>query len=496
LTKMYSELFKLSRKLNRLFFYKVLFLLLLNTSVSPQSNGDIYRKYVELFPIAKNVPSLSAGISKENKIVFIGSAGYINLENNVPATTKSVYRLASISKSITAVAILQLFEAGKLNLDEDVSKYVKYFPKKKWPVSIRRILNHTSGIRTYRNDEEFNNTKNFPDIKSSVFYFANDSLEHQPGTRYLYSTLSYNLLAAVIEEVSGKSYNNYIREKIFNPAGMSSAYLDFHQNIIPNRASGYQKNKLRLMENASLADLTIKFPGGGIATSIEDLIKFGNALLNNTLIQAATLDSALQPTKLLSGKIIQYGLGFDTRKDEFGNLYFGHSGGGTGFTSNLIIYPDDKIVAAYLLNIRDRNLENPAQLFAWHLMGEKTLEMPKKPLSDWMLTLIDKDSIESILNTFDSFREDSSNVFLTGVTELKNFGYDLLAYKKYTEAIAVFSKLIDSDPALVDGYIGLGDTYLNDDNRGLALRNYRRVLRIDPNNEYAKRMIKSIENKN
>lgn len=461
-----------------------------------QSDSDIYRKFVDLFPSVKNIPSLSVAISKDNKMIFAGSSGVINIENNVPATTKSVYRLASISKSITAVAIMQLVERGKLSLDEDISKYLPYFPKKKWPVTLRRILNHTSGIRTYRNDEEFNNKTNFPDIKSTVLYFANDSLEYQPGTKYLYSTLSYNLLAAIIEEVSGQSFYSYIRNKIFNPAGMNSAYLDFYQNIIPNRASGYQKNKLRKIENATLSDLTIKFPGGGIATSVEDLIKFGNALLNNSLINSSTLDTMLQPSKLLNGKTIQYGLGFDTRKDEYGNEFFGHTGGGTGFVSNLLIYPDEKIVSAHLINIRDRNLENPSQLFAWHLMDEKPLEMPKAPVSEKLLELAESDSIESVISFFDIAKTDSSSVYIADLPELKNFGYDLLAYKRYTDAIAVFSKMISSDPELIDGYIGLGDTYLNDDNRGLALRNYRRVLRIDPNNEYAKRMIRSIENKN
>ena len=466
------------------------------TSSYSQTNDDIYRKFVDLFPSVKNIPSLSAAISKDNKIIFSGSAGFINIENDVPATTKSVYRLASISKSITAVAIMQLAEKGKLNLDEDITKYLPYFPKKKWPVTIRQILSHTSGLRTYRNEEEFNSKISFPDIKSTVMYFANDTLQHQPGSKYLYSTLSYNVLAAIIEEVSGISFSNYIKEYIFKPAGMTTAYFDFYNNIIPNRASGYQKNKYREIENAPLTDLSIKFPGGGFATSIEDLIKFGQALLNNTLIKPATLETMLKPTELINGKIIPYGLGFDSRKDEYGNTYFGHTGGGTGFLSNLLIYPDEKIVSAHLINIIDRNLENTAQLFVWNLLGVKQLEMPKKPISQKLLQIAQSDSIQSAIKFYEDAKNESSEVYQTDISEFKSFGYDLLVYKKYSDAIAVFTKMIDSNPDLIDGYIGLGDTYLNDDNRGLALRNYRHVLRIDPNNEYAKRMIGKIENKN
>lgn len=480
-------------KRNFLLKFLFLFIIVVSISLFSQDRSEIYKKFVSLYPGNKNVPSLAAGIIQNNKVIYVGASGMIDIENNVPASTKSVYRLASISKLITSVAIMQLVQNKKISLDEDVRKYLPYFPKKKWQFTVRQVLSHTSGLRTYKNNEEFNSTTNFPDIKSTIVYFSSDSLDFQPGTRYQYSTLSYNVLAAIIEEVSGLSFADYIKEKICLPSGMNNTYLDYVNNIIPNRAKGYQKNKFREIENAPLADLTIKFPGGGIASCIEDLLKFGQALLNNTLISKEMLDTMTTPVKLNNGRLLSYGLGTDVREDEYENRYFGHSGGGTGFVSHLFVYPEEKIVSAYLLNIRDRNLENPAQLFVWELLGNRPLGIPKKPVSDLLLEKTETDSIAAVIELYDIIKSDSTDVFIADVNELKNFGYDLLARKKYSEAILVFSKMTVDEPSLIDGYIGLGDTYLNDNNRGLALRNYRRALNIESSNSYCKKMIEKIE---
>ncbi len=137
-----------------------------------QNQNDDFQKFINEYRINKEVPSIAAGLSQNGNIVWMGSSGYINLENNVPANTNSVYRIASISKSITAVAIMQLVEKGKIKLDTDIRSYISYFPKKRWIVTVRHLLNHTSGIRTYKGPDEVHSKTNFPTIKSSVLYFA------------------------------------------------------------------------------------------------------------------------------------------------------------------------------------------------------------------------------------------------------------------------------------------------------------------------------------
>ena len=248
---------------------KAILLALLFLTVSfPQISLYKLNLYTEEYVKRNSLPSVSAGLTEKNKIVWTDYVGSIDLENNVPAEKNSLYRVASISKSITAVAVMQLVEQGKIKLDSDARNYLPYLPAKKWRFTVRQLLNHTSGIRNYKSEEEFNSKINFKSVRDAMMYIGMDSLEYQPGTKYVYSTLAYNLLAGIIEQVSGMSYESYLQKNIFEPLKMASTKLDFYDKIIPNRAKGYQKNSLRQFENAPIADLTIKFPGGGILSTV------------------------------------------------------------------------------------------------------------------------------------------------------------------------------------------------------------------------------------
>ena len=165
--------------------------------------------FINEYKANKNIPSVSGGVSLNGKIIWLGAVGLADIENNVPAKPNTVYRIASISKAITSVAIMQLFEQGKIKLDEDARTYLPYFPKKKWKFTVRQLLNHTSGIRNYRYGE-FNSTESFKSIKDAIRVVMDDSLQFEPATKYQYTTLGYNLLAGIIENVSGMSYEQYL----------------------------------------------------------------------------------------------------------------------------------------------------------------------------------------------------------------------------------------------------------------------------------------------
>lgn len=495
LTKHFMSL-QLFPKLFFHIYYKNFFILLfLSVSLWGQNQNDEFIKFINEYRINKDVPSIAAGISQNGKILWMGSSGFINLENYVSANVNSVYRIASISKSITAVAIMQLVERGKIKLDTDIRSYLSYYPKKRWTITVRHLLNHTSGIRTYKGPDEIHSKTNFPTIKSSVLYFAYDSLQYEPGTKYLYSTLTYNVLAAIIETVSGQSFGEYLKQNIFNIAGMSNSYLDYYNILIPNRADGYQRNEYRKIENAPLADLTIKFPGGGILSSVEDLLKFAIALQSDRLIKQSTLDSMLVPTQLKNGETRNYGLGFTLGIDENGRNYFGHQGGGTGFTSNLIIFSNEKLAAVYLINIRDRFLEDPAMTLTRSMIIKDKIPSPKSSISDRLFSIITNAGIDSALLFYDKSKIDSLSVYQISKEELRLLGYDLSNIRMFKEAITIFNLIIETNPEYADAYIGLGDVFFKDNNMGLALRNYRRGLKFAPKDEYILKMIKKIEQK-
>ena len=253
---------------------------------------------------------------------------------------------------------MQLVEKGKIKLDDDIRKYVPYFPKKKWDITIRQILSHMSGIRSYR-PGEFDSKNSYMEIKDAIMVFANDTLETMPGLKYNYNTISFNLLAAVIENVSNLSFGEYLKKNIFEPAGMSSSKLEMQAELVNNRARGYV-NTMDSLKNAPLADLSFKYPGGGILSTIEDLLKLGNALLENKLISKASLEAMCTPAVLNNGEKLGYGLGMGFGIDTLMGKFYGHAGGGTGFSSHFVVFPDSNAVFAFLINTRSSNLDNPA----------------------------------------------------------------------------------------------------------------------------------------
>jgi len=345
-----------------------------SSSAFSQSIEPLLDKYLEAYYKAKNVPSVCAGALVEGKLLWVKGLGYADVENSVRTNTQTVYRIASVSKPITAIAVMQLVEKGLIKLDDDISKYVPYFPKKKWPVTVRELLTHTSGIRGYR-PGEFDSKEFYSGIKEAVLTLASDSLEFKPGTKYSYNTLAYNLLAAAVENVSKLSFGDYLKKRVFDPAGMSLTKLEVQADIVTNRAHGYVKTADSI-KNAPLADLSVKYAGGGIISNVEDLLKLGKALIENKLILKSTLDSMLVPTFLPNGERIDYGLGFGFGSDSLNRRSFSHAGGGTGFCSHFAVYPEQKAVFVYLINTRENNLDNPALDIASIVLFDGNKEIP------------------------------------------------------------------------------------------------------------------------
>ncbi len=437
------------------------------------------------------MPSISAGISIRGKTYWLDAAGYSDIENHVPANPKTIYRIASISKVITAVAVMQLVEKHKINLDDDARKYIPYFPKKRWKFTIRQILQHTAGLRTYINQDEFNSKNYFESTKDAVMLMANDSLVYKPGTKFLYTTLGYNLLAAIIEHVSGLSFQEYLEKNIFQPAKMISTKVEHQHEIIYDRARGYSRNGFRKLINAPLADLSIKYAGGGIISNTEDLLKFADCLLNGKLIKRYTLDMMLVPTKLPNGQILDSGLGFEINKDASGRFYFGHLGGGTGFVSLLVIYPEYYLASVDLININDRDLGRPAFDLANILLDNEYIH-PKKSLADRMMEVTLAANVDSAFKVFRKIKSDSAAYYNTDKTEFNNLGYDLIGLKRYSDAVKIFNFLASEDSSDRSGFIGMGNSYYYEGNKQLALLYFDKALKLDPKNKYISDMIRKI----
>lgn len=297
----------------------------------------------------RQIPGLSVAVAVGNGPVWSKGYGFADLENFVPATERSRYRLASISKPITAVALVQLVEQGKARLSDDVRKHVPTFPEKRWTVTLAHLLGHLGGVRGYRGDET-QSTRHYPNVRDGLEMFAGDPLEHEPGTKYLYSSYGFNLAGAAAEAIAGKPFRQLLAEHVFRPAGMLHARDDHAFAIIPGRVEGYRKTKAGEIQNCVLADTSNKVPGGGLIATATDVVLFGRAVMDGTLVKPETRERMWTPGRTKDGKPVSYGLGWNVTRFD-GNTRVYHGGGQPGTATFLDLLPKQKIVVAVLTNL-------------------------------------------------------------------------------------------------------------------------------------------------
>jgi serine beta-lactamase-like protein LACTB len=278
-----------------------------------------------------------------------------DLENYAPATEHTLYRLGSVSKPLTVTGALQLWEHGKLDLDAPLQKYCPQFPEKQWPITTRELLGHLGGIRHYKSDPqqdlEGNNTKHFDDpIAGGIQFFANDPLVAQPGTKFNYSTMGYTLVGCAMQGASSESYTDYMREKVFLPAGMASTQPDDRNKLIEWRTRFYSQDGHGVTINADFLDSSYKIPGGGLISSADDMAKFEAALLDDKLMKRATRDLMWTPQKTSDGKQNGYAMGWGATKIA-GVDCMAHSGAQQGTSTVVVLAPEQRDGVVVLVNM-------------------------------------------------------------------------------------------------------------------------------------------------
>lgn len=287
-------------------------------------------------------------VSKKNKIVWSGSLGYADIVNKVYVTDSTKFRINSISKSITSLALVKLVSEGKLDLDSPIQKYIPEFPKKSSPITIRQLAGHLAGFRDYdeNNLNDYIRTEHFDNSIQALKIFENDTLLFEPGTRFHYSTFGWNLIGAIIEKVSGKDYLTYMASNFWEPLGLENTCGDNIKNKISNRSKFYDVTG----EEDDLGDFSYKYAGGGLLSTGKDLIKIGNEILNGSHIDTKMKKSLFQTQRTTDNKETGYGLGWYIGKDKNGHRIWYHSGDSFSGSSYLLIYPDDDIVVSFLAN--------------------------------------------------------------------------------------------------------------------------------------------------
>jgi serine beta-lactamase-like protein LACTB len=302
--------------------------------------------------LARGIPGITMAVAVDGKIVYSEGYGLADLEQRVPVWPTTKFRIASISKPLTAVALMQLVETGKVDLDAPIQKYVPSFPDKGALITTRMVAGHLAGIRHYK-DKEFEISKHYDSVTEGLKIFEDDPLVAPPGTKFSYSSYGFNLVSAVIEAASGENFLAYMQNHVFTPLGMPHTTADQNKQIVEERARFYELAKAGNAENTPYVDNSYKWAGGGFLSTAEDLVRFGSALLRPRFLKQESLKQLFTSQKTKAGEETGYGIGWGVGKTSDGKIFYAHSGGAVGGTSQLIVYPESGVVIAMINNLSD-----------------------------------------------------------------------------------------------------------------------------------------------
>ena len=328
----------------------VLFLLLL--SAFSAVRADSLDKFISEQLKQRNIPGLSIAVIKDGKVIRTSGYGFANLELQVPATKETVYEIGSISKQFAAEAVMLLVEDGKVNLDDSIRKYLPSNTPEIWQkITVRNLLNHTSGLKDWTEVKEFSYRREYS-AEEFIDLVKSFPLTFQPNENWLYSNTNLPLIGIIVERAGGKSFEDFVTERIIKPLNFPSIRFKHQQDVVPNRATGYEWRNEK-WENGEPFRPKVIAASGGILANTTDLAKWWEAVLQGRVVKQTSLQQMLAPAKLNDGRTVAHGFAFFT--DSFnGHKMIQHFGSTVGgFGSIVRYYPQEKITIAVIGNLED-----------------------------------------------------------------------------------------------------------------------------------------------
>ncbi len=306
------------------------------------------KEVIERIMMEEDIMGLSVSVSHKGEMIWSEGFGFSDTEKTQKInSSESLFRIASISKPITTAILASMVEDELINLDASVYKYVPSFPKKKYDINLRQLASHRSGIRHYKWFEKDQNKKE--SIENGLRKFKKSKLRFEPGSSYLYSSYGYNLLGVAMEKASSETFENLLYERVTNLLGMKHTRPD-DGDYSDKKTSGFYVIKKGKAKEARSINLYSKLPCGGILSTSEDLVKFGNAMIYDKLFSSETKEEFMRVDAFPDGKKNTYALGWGVKKDKNERTVWSHTGGNTGSVCRIIIYPEQELVFTIVSN--------------------------------------------------------------------------------------------------------------------------------------------------
>ena len=309
--------------------------------------------------LSSHIPGVQVAVAIDGTLVWSEGFGYADAARKRPVTRATQFRIGSVSKPLTAAAVVLLYEQGKLDLDAPIQRYVPTFPDKGYPISARQLAGHLAGIRHYK-DREFFLNRHFATVRDGLAIFQDDSLLFPPGTRFSYSSYGWNLVSAAVEGAAEEDFLPYISARVFRPLGLTHTAPDRADSVLPDRTQFYDADSTGVYRLAPPVDNSYKWAGGGFVSTAEDLVKFGSALLAPGFLRRETLDLLFTSQRTSAGEETGYGIGWFVRTDSLGHHWAFHGGSAVGGTAVFGLDRDSHVVVALLTNLSAAPVE-PAQ---------------------------------------------------------------------------------------------------------------------------------------
>lgn len=432
-------------------------------------------------------------VADENGVVYKDGLGLANMEWEVANHSQTKFRLASITKQFTAMLIMQLVAKQQLSLDSSIQTYLPEYPKAfGGTITVHHLLTHSSGIPNYTS------FSNYRDImgqahstEALISNFRDSMLRFIPGSRFEYSNSGYVLLGAIIERITGGTYEQALQERIFTPLKMNNSGVDQGHVVLKNRASGYYKMG-KHFENASYIHMTVAYAAGCIYSTVEDLYLWDQALYTEQLLPQEYRDVLFERHILHYGHY--YGYGWEIDDLPIGNTEetiatVAHGGFINGFNTCITRVPSKKAVVLLLNNTGGAPL-NAMTSALLAILLDQPYDLPKKPWPQTLRPMIEQEGLEKSIAFYEA-NKDLQNHALDE-NEMNLFGYELLQAGKINEAAAVLKITMEAFPDSFNAYDSYGEAQMALGNKAEAIALYQKSLELNPNNQNGIQMLKKL----
>jgi CubicO group peptidase (beta-lactamase class C family) len=419
-------------------------------------------------------------VADREGIIYRGAFGLANRSSNVAFTPDTPSCLASLSKPLTALAVMMLVENGSIKYEDAISGYIRDLPKALGVVTIRQLLSHTSGVPDYSDLNVEHPAMTNADVLRALARV--DHLNFLPGEKYQYSNSGYVLLSILVERVSGVALSEYLRKKAFEPLRMTKSFvLTDDKQKVPAVARGYSAF-------GTLDDYQAFVTGdGGVYSTVDDLYLFDRALYTDELVRQSTLAQAFKPAPVRQGSTL-YGLGWNVKEEGLVTRVW-HTGSTAGFRAFIERRLGERSVVIMLTNVgNSKRVEINEAIHA--ILEGRSFAYPKKSSAVALREVIETSGVEEALKRYRDYKENGADEYDLSESEVNTLGYQLLyGDKKPQAAIQIFLLNCLEHPSSSNAFDSLAEAYQITGQKKLAKANYKKAIELDPSDMHAQTML-------